>query len=717
MSFSKKILVGLLTGIATGIVLGDYVAPLSLVADGFVRLLQMTVLPYVTVSIVLSVGSLDVAQAKRLGLRAGLAIAGLWAVALTFAFLFPLVFPPAETASFFSTALIEKPPAFDFVDLYIPSNPFHSLANNIVPAVVLFSIVVGLALIGIPQKAALLDVLKIVSDTIARATRFIARLTPVGVFALAATAAGTLRLDQLERLQVYLITYVAVALLVALWVLPGLVAALTTIPFRDVLFPARNALITAFSAGDLFIVLPVLIETCKDQLVRHDVAGGRTAGNLPDVIVPASFNFPHTGKLLSLSFILFAGWFADAAVPMTQYPQLALAGLLAFFGSLNAAVPFLLDLFRIPADTFQLFIATGVINSRFGALVAAVHTIAVALLGSAAIAGTMRFDSRRIVRYLVTTAVLTVVIVGGLRVTFRTWLHHEFKGTEAVYGMTNLIADEPAQMARTPAAAEGLAVTLAGIQARGTVRVGFVQRMPFVFRNARQELVGFDVELVKLLTRELGVQPEFVEWQPGELLDALAMGRSDIGIGGYPLASTLGTQVTFSVPYLDETAAFVVRDHLRGRFETWSSIQEATDLSIGIPQVPYYERLLRARLPGLPMRTFPINQDPLADGAGFDAVAMPAERGSVLTLLNPKWTVVVPSPGLIKIPLAFPLGGTDPQWSSFVNTWIDMKRRDGTLDALYDHWILGKDAAKRTPRWSVVRNVFGWGQKPGSGVR
>jgi len=183
-------------------------------------------------------------------------------------------------------------------------------------------------------------------------------------------------------------------------------------------------------------------------------------------------------KLLSLSFILFAGWFADAAVPVMKYPQLALTGLLAFFGSLNAAVPFLLDVFRIPADTFQLFIATGVINSRFGALVAAVHTIAVALLGSAAIAGTMKFDSRRIIRYLVTTAVLTTVIVGGLRVTFRTWLHQDFKGTEQVYGMSNLLADEPARIAAAPVASEG-PVTLAGIKARGTVRVGFVQpRMP-----------------------------------------------------------------------------------------------------------------------------------------------------------------------------------------------------------------------------------------------
>ena len=39
-----------------------------------------------------------------------------------------------------------------------------------------------------------------------------------------------------------------------------------------------------------------------------------------------------------------------------------------------------------------------------------------------------------------------------------------------------------------------------------------------------------------------------------------------------------------------------------------------------------------------------------------------------------------------------------------------MKRRDGTLDALYAHWILGKDTEKRTPRWSVVRNVLHWGR-------
>ena len=92
----------------------------------------------------------------------------------------------------------------------------------------------------------------------------------------------------------------------------------------------------------------------------------------------------------------------------------------------------------------------------------------------------------------------------------------------------------------------------------------------------------------------------------------------------------------------------------------------------------------------------------------MDAVALPAERGSVSTLLDPKYTVVVPEPDTIKIPLAYPVARHDQEWTQFVNTWIELKRRDGTIDALYGHWILGKHAVKQEPRWSVIRNLLHW---------
>ena len=395
MTSSTKILVGLVSGVIVGLFFGEHAGVLKVVADGFVKLLQMMVLPYITISIITSLGTLRYDQLKTLGLRAGAVLIGLWCFALVFMFLIPLAFPAVETASFFSTTLVERRPPFNFVDLFIPSNPFYSLANNIVPAVVFFSVFLGVALVGVERKQVLLDVFTVTKEALSSATKFVVGLTPYGIFAIAANTAGTLNLDQVARIQVYLITYVAVSLLVALWVLPGLVSALTPFRYREVLGPTRDALITAFMAADLFIVLPILIQACKDLLEQHRLVNEQTK-SLPDVIVPTSFNFPHTGKLLSISFILFAGWFADAAVPVTEYPRPALTGLLTFFGSLNAAVPFLLDQFRIPADTFQLFLASGVVNSRFYALLAAVHTVAVGLLGSAAIVGGLRFNPARV---------------------------------------------------------------------------------------------------------------------------------------------------------------------------------------------------------------------------------------------------------------------------------------------------------------------------------
>jgi hypothetical protein len=43
-----------------------------------------------------------------------------------------------------------------------------------------------------------------------------------------------------------------------------------------------------------------------------------------------------------------------------------------------------------------------------------------------------------------------------------------------------------------------------------------------------------------------------------------------------------------------------------------------------------------------------------------------------------------------------------------VNTWIELKQKDGTLNRLYKYWILGLDAAPKQPRWSIIRNVLHW---------
>src|SRR5688500_12338656 len=108
MTSSRRILASLALGLATGLLFGERTAPLQWAADVFVKLLQMMVLPYITVSIVTSLGSRRLSQLRTLGIRAAAVIGGLWVLAIGFAFLIPLTFPAVPSASFFSSSLVER---------------------------------------------------------------------------------------------------------------------------------------------------------------------------------------------------------------------------------------------------------------------------------------------------------------------------------------------------------------------------------------------------------------------------------------------------------------------------------------------------------------------------------------------------------------------------------------------------------------------------------
>jgi ABC-type amino acid transport substrate-binding protein len=93
-----------------------------------------------------------------------------------------------------------------------------------------------------------------------------------------------------------------------------------------------------------------------------------------------------------------------------------------------------------------------------------------------------------------------------------------------------------------------------------------------------------------------------------------------------------------------------------------------------------------------------------------DAIVAAAERGSAWTLLYPQFTVVVPQPGLVRVPLAYPLV-RDEQWRDFVDQWLELKRKDGTFDELYSYWILGRDATEQRRRWSILDDVLAAGER------
>lgn len=715
-SLSTAILAAMVLGILTGIVFGELVAFLDIVGSAFVKLLQMTILPYIMVSLIVGIGSLTYDRARILAAKAGILLVISWAIAFFFILVAPLAFPEWESASFYSHALVEVPPTPDFLSLYIPANPFHSLAENLVPAVVLFAISLGVALIGIGKKGGFLDDLAVLSRALVKVAGFVVRLTPIGVFAIAASAAGTMTVDELSKLQVYLIVFSVFSLLLAFWVLPAIVALATPFKYGDVVGVSRDALVTAFTTGNLFVVLPALTESAKELFKRYDAETEHT-GAYVDVIIPVSFNFPNIGKLIMLMFILFAGWFSGNEMPPGQYPQFIVSGLLSFFGGVDVALPFMLDQMRIPSDMYQLYMVTGIVNGRTATLLAAMNLLAFTLLATAAVTGKLTIDWRRVGMAGAATLALTVACIIGMRVYFDLAVTNAYDKDEMVDSMQILRSQVDAtvldQLPERPEVGppSGTPI-LQQIRERGVLRVGFLpDAMPFSYFNNQNELVGFDVDMMHLLAKELGLKLEFTPYESRQLPELLSNHQFDIAISSIPVTPKRLVQMELAAPYMDVTLAFVVEDYMRKVFGDYQQLEQAQGLRIGVRKGAgdYFIDGLRGALPNVEVVEIDSSYEFLMDNKqGLDAILTSAERGSALTLLYPSFQVAVPKPVIVKQPLAYAVAGRDRELADFLGQWVELKRKSGAYQQRYDYWILGQGAKRREPRWSVVRNVLGW---------
>lgn len=210
---------------------------------------------------------------------------------------------------------------------------------------------------------------------------------------------------------------------------------------------------------------------------------------------------------------------------------------------------------------------------------------------------------------------------------------------------------------REPATGSALEV----IRQSGVLRVGYLpDSLPFAFVNERGGLVGFDIELAHRLASELRVRLELMPVPREGLVDVVADGRCDLVMSGVAVTTLRASQILFSASCLDETLGLLVLDHDRERFASWRAIANLGAISIGVPDLPYFVDKLHELAPRAIVRPFNTVEEVFgAKRMDIDAVVLPAERGSAWTLLYPQYSVVVPLGGLVKIPLAYPIGRRD----------------------------------------------------------
>ncbi|WP_146522891.1 cation:dicarboxylate symporter family transporter [Stieleria varia] len=715
MDVSIQILIALILGILCGLFFGELCGRLSIVGDVFIGLLRMTVLPYIAITLIASLGKLTLSNSRRLAIVGVSVLTGLWTICLITIWLLAASFPDIQSGSFFSTAMIQSTPKPDLMSYFVPSNIFQSLAGNHVPAIVVFSIFCGVALARTDRRGVLLEQLDVAAGALMGVSRFVTRLAPIGIFAIAASTAGTVSLAEISRLQAYLVAYIAGSLFLGFIVLPGLVVAVTPLTYRQVLFVVKEPMLTAFATGKLIVVLPMLIENTERLFKRDDLISGEVESPAVDALYGTAYPFPHIGKLLSLLFIPFAAWFLGVPFRSSDYPGFLGSGLFAFFGGPVVAIPFLLDQMHLPHDMFQLYLVSGVVGERFGDAVGVMHLAAFTMISVFAFNGRLRINLAKGIRYVLATAVIGGMFLGGVQFFLYGVVQESPPRAEIIERMQLLHEAVESKVILVPTPNPDPLLDgerlMDRIRRRGVLRVGYNEdKVPFAFFNARGTLVGYDVEMAHALAKDIAVKLEFVRFERSTLVEQLKADHFDVVMSGLVGTLERAQAMQHTESYLDVNLALAVPDFRVHEFKTLKAIREHGDLTIGLVDLSrgFVERL-KAALPDVTIVEIGNNLEFFqGQHPELDALLISAESGSAFTLMHPEYEVVIPRDVNVQLPLFYVIGNNDAKMRDFLEHWIELRRKDGTAQEFYDHWVLGKTAEASTPRWSVIRDYLHW---------
>ena len=361
-----QIIIGLALGLAWGLAsafLGwspalttDYIKPFGTI---FVNLLKMIAVPLVLASLIVGVSSLsDISKLSRIGGKTIGIYLCTTVVAVTVGLVaVNLIQPgkklPQETREnliqLYSTdaagktdaaqTLQNRSPLQPLVDI-VPENFFLATTqNSSMLQVVFFALLLGMALIGLPQtkKEPVVRFFDGLNDTIIRIVEFIMVLAPYGVFALIASLIVDIAgpnpqraLSLLAALAWYSGTVLVGLLFMMLAVYPLLFKVFTKVRYRIFFKAIRPVQLLAFSTSSSSATLPLTLEVAEKKLgVSEEVSS---------FVLPlgATINMDGTSLYQAVAAV-FIAQSLNLGLTITDQLMIVLTATLASIGS--AGVP------------------------------------------------------------------------------------------------------------------------------------------------------------------------------------------------------------------------------------------------------------------------------------------------------------------------------------------------------------------------------------------
>ncbi|WP_036067761.1 dicarboxylate/amino acid:cation symporter [Leptospira noguchii] len=328
-----KIFVGMLAGIFTGALLGSDLSLVDrntaqlvtswLIIPGliFINLLQMIMIPLIFSSIILGICSAEnLENIKKLGIKTLIYFVFTTFIAVTIGITLTLWLKPGKSAIQIQSALNSKipvPAEIPSLDKYpellmsfFPKNPFLSITQGEMLNVIVFSIVLGIAILSVSKNLSkpILEILNSVFQISMKIVHWAMVLTPFAVFGLMAKAISSIGIELLVTLGAYM-SVVLLGLLLIIGVYSIVLIFLARRSPIDFFTKIAGLQLLAFSTSSSAAVMPVSIQTATENLgVRKSIA---------EFIIPvgATINMDGTALYQSVATIFLAQYFGIELAP------------------------------------------------------------------------------------------------------------------------------------------------------------------------------------------------------------------------------------------------------------------------------------------------------------------------------------------------------------------------------------------------------------------
>lgn len=710
MSLTLQMAIATVLGILCGLFFGDLCDIFAPYANAYIMILKITAVPYLIGAIIHGVGQLSISQAKQILMRGMIFISLAWLINILMIYSIKYLFPHPQSTQL-GGYVSSDVPQLNFADLLIPDNIFNNLANNVVPAVVIFSLLIGIALMHIKERDVIMKGMQNLVEVLTRITSWIARITPFGTFIIIANQVGTIQLSTVKQVSTYVILYIIGVSIIVFWIFPRLTNMLTEIPSYKWLQQLFPILLLAYTTNVVIVCLPFIIELLKKETQLLDPMDGKAQNQIQGT-VSVVFNLP-LGSLFITVFVFFVSTFYNIPLMLSNQVELFVTTFLTSLGAVGLgswinSLTFILDSLGLPLESLNLYLTTLPFTSGFQSMTSVIEIASLSLFITLSCRNKIIIKWSQILKKGLFTLVPILLVFAGIKL-FNP-LPVIKNETKSIYEL-NFSSTIPVTIDQTqPSSIDLQNDTFSRILETKVIRVGYNPHFaPFCFLNIDDRVVGYDIAFAYELAYDLGCRLELVPMTYSNLIEELNSGLYDIAMSAVTINEMRLKSLNFTSEYLIQRLGFVVQEKMRKYFATIESIQKNNKIKIAVHKGSSFEILAKELFPNKPLLYLDSYEDfHFADP--YVALLWEENEAVAWTLCHRGYRLVFPQPLLGYDTLGYAIRPGSPRFLNYLNQWLELKRTQGFTEKQYDLWVKGKTeiAAPAEPRWSVIRDVLHW---------